>query len=210
MNEPKRFHHWFYALTCLERGDVLLTRGGSKDSALIAWLSDGPFSHAALIVNQAMTFESDGGLIGHRLISLLGLGVVAGQLRPLGRIPGEVKDATVYRHPLMEKVPEDKFREALAAQMSESYGKDYSELYRLVPLSSLAPELQSLLISSVRLFENEENIPGPFCSELVGRFFARLGLSLFEPDRPPEHVSPNALATSNLVLVEGATVSSEE
>jgi hypothetical protein len=193
----------------LRRGDVLLTRGGEKDSALIARLSDGPFSHAALVVNKAMTFESDGGLIGHRPISLLGLGEVAGQFRPLGRIPGEAKDGAVYRHPLMEKVPKDEFRTALAAQMGESYGKDYSELYRLVQLSNLPPQVQPLLASFVRLFENEEKIAGPFCSELVARFFARLGLSLFDPDRPPEQVSPNALATSNLVLVEGAAVFSD-
>ena len=109
-----------------------------------------------------------------------------------------------------ESIPQSrKDSGTLTAQMRESYGKDYSELYRLVQLSNLPPQVQPLLASFLRLFENEEKIPGPFCSELVARFFARLGLSLFDPDRPPEQVSPNALATSKLGLVEGAAVPSE-
>ena len=62
----------------LEPGDVLLTQGSGLESKGIAILSGGIFSHAALVVNQAMLFESDGGVIGHKAIRWLGWGEIDG------------------------------------------------------------------------------------------------------------------------------------
>ncbi|MGA8494698.1 MAG: hypothetical protein WB764_04405, partial [Xanthobacteraceae bacterium] len=195
----------------LKRGDVLLTFGGEKESELITKLSDGPFSHAALVLNQFMTFESGGGLIGHRLIRPIGSAIVAGEFRILAKIPGKATEGAVYRHPMMEKVSEDQFAKTLSVEMQESYGRNYSALYRLVEISNLSPRAQRLLISLFRRFENQEPVRGPFCSELVARFFAKLGLPLFDTDLAPEKVTPNALPEpkSKLVLVENAVLSSK-
>jgi hypothetical protein len=194
----------------IRRGDVLLTHGSDIKSKAVAKFSGGQFSHAALCVNQYMTFESDMDVIGHRLIHVLGIANLGKEQATLGRIPGDVAHCAVYRHPSMEAVSEKSFSEALALEMQESYGKDYSELYRLVGLSNLPPSIQSLIDQVARLYERKsENVHGPFCSELVSRFFGRVGLSLFDDDRRPEAISPSDLAKSKLELVEGACLQSE-
>lgn len=50
----------------LQPADVLLTRGAAKVSGWIARLSAGPFSHAAIVVNSALLFESDDYGVGYR------------------------------------------------------------------------------------------------------------------------------------------------
>jgi hypothetical protein len=123
-------------------GDVLLTCGAAFDSKAISRLSSGPFSHAALCINRFMTFESDGDVIGHRRICFLGSDTEGVHL---GQIPGAVTHAGLYRHPLMEAISEEAFAKLLAAEIDDSYGKDYSELYRLVPLSNLPEAIQPMM-----------------------------------------------------------------
>ena len=40
--------------------------------------------------------------------------------------------------------------------------------------------------------------PGPYCSMLIALMYRELGLRLFDPDRDPRTISPNALLRSNL------------
>ena len=166
----------------LRPGDVLLSRGGDLLSKPLAKFSGGEFSHAALCVNPSMTFESDMDVIGHRLIHIVGSMDVDGGTAILGQVPGQPKQCAVYRHPLMKKVSRRRaFAKALMLEMEKSYGKDYSELYRLVELSDLSKDVQSLATRVLRFWErNSDKIHGPFCSELVSEFFARLGLPLFD------------------------------
>jgi hypothetical protein len=212
MNKNSNLPEVILRVELLRKGDVLLSRGRDPKSEVIAKFSGGQFSHAALCVSPQMTFESDMGVIGHRLIHILGTADVGKDRTTVGEAPGQPEYCAVYRHPMMSQVSRRKFAKALALEMEESFGKDYSELYRLVELSDLSEGVQSLAMRALRFWErNSEKIHGPFCSELVNRFFNRLGLPLFDDERPPNKVTPNALATaSKLVLIEEACLHSKD
>jgi hypothetical protein len=192
----------------LEPGDVLLTHGGGWESKTIAVLSGGEFSHAALVVNHLTLLESDGGVIGYRAIQWLGRGLIAGKPATLARLLADLKRLAVYRHPDLRNLPRGTFDAALRAELDYSYGRDYSEMYRLVLLANLSYYLKWLVAVTFKLFEHKtlEQIPGPFCSELVSRVYERIGLRLFQQNRPAAEISPNHLAKSKLVCVEGAVI----
>jgi hypothetical protein len=194
----------------LEPGDVLLTRDVGWQSAAIASLTGGEFSHAALVVNQAMLFESDGGVIGHKAIQWFGHGTISGARTTVARLPTEPKLLAAYRHPGLRNLPTGSFDAAFREEFEYSFGRDYSALYRLVPLANLPDELKPLIAAAFKFYEDRipaQRIHGPFCSELVSRIYERMGLALFEQARPPANITPNHLANSNLLRVEGAVVS---
>jgi len=196
----------------IRAGDILLTRGDGLESKGIARFSGGKYSHAALIINQGMTFESDGGLIRHKLIERLGWGILGKEQIPIGAISGAPEIAEIYRHGGMETIPQDIFDAMLKLEFKELYGLDYSEYHRLVKISNLPEPLKSVSAEIIKWYEkyySPDMIPGPFCSELVARFFSRLNLRLFEVEKRPENISPNDLAQSNLAAVPGAVVESK-
>ena len=201
-------------LLCTDRvrgGDVLLTLGSEKKSAAIARFSGGRYSHAALCVNSEMIFESDGGVVDRKFFEDLGWATIAGSPARLGAVPGRPAQFALYRHPRMSDVSESRFKEALLEEMSESYGKDYSEMFRLAALAQTAPAIKAVLDSYYRIehkLRHAENVPGPFCSELVARVYERLGLSLFSKLKRSEQVSPSDLAESNLEKIEDVVVPS--
>jgi hypothetical protein len=101
----------------------------------------------------------------------------------------------------MASIDAAKFAASLQAEIAESFGKDYSELYRLVQIANLPKPITSFAVAATKLygiFNKQNKIPGPFCSELISSFFARLGLNLFDDTRLPSEISPNALANSKL------------
>ena len=158
-----------------------------------------------------MIFESDGGVIDRKVVQSLGWATISGSLARLGAIPGRPTQFALYRHPRMSDVSKSRFKEVLLEEMSESYGKDYSEMFRLAALADSIPAVNAVLDLYYRIehkLRYAENVPGPFCSELVARFYERLGLPLFSKPRRPEHVSPNDLTQSNLERIEDAVVTS--
>jgi len=210
-SEPSHLPRTVLRSEMIEPGDVLLTHGGGWESEIISNLSGGDFSHAALVVNQAMLFESDGGVIGHKAIQWLGWGTIAGEQARLARLLTNPKRWAVYRHSRPRTLADGTFAAALRDEIEHSYGRDYSEMYRLVPLADLPDLLKPLVSAAFQFHERHtlaDQIPGPFCSELVSRVYERMGLALFEHGQPAAEISPNHLAKSNLVLVEGAIVSS--
>jgi hypothetical protein len=190
-------------------GDVLLTRSNATTAKLIAELSVGQFSHAALFTASNIIFESDGGLIGSKLLRRRGLAKDSWHPVPLEEIPGKtVVEAMVLRHPDMSNASAC-FNDALYTEMRDSLGRDYSQLHRLVRLASIPPSLHKPVEGAVSLFDAyfaANKIPGPFCSELVAKVYRRLDLPLFAGERPPESISPNDLARSRLQRVLGAVV----
>jgi hypothetical protein len=202
----------------LQRGDVLLTADDEIKSRLTRTFSGGKFSHAAMCVDQTTTFESDTGIIGFRFIELLADTTIDGRTTRLGRAPGGGTTCKVYRHPEMRNVPDSQFTDVLAAEMRESYGKEYSQLYRLIQIARAPWMIKPLewvlkppVVWIFRYLERKKRISGPFCSELVGRFFSRLGLSLFHEQRDPQRTAPNDLAArSQLVLVRDVVLKSEQ
>lgn len=202
-------------LDLLEPGDVLLMRGEGDESAAIAKFSGGEFSHAALWIDPLTTLESDGGLIGPKHARCFGTAKYDGEPVALGEIVGAPLACEVYRHPGTRALSVEQFAGALEAEMHASYGKDYSEYYRLIATANLPgwPALSKYLVplaaEVTRAYErrfSRDKIHGPFCSELVARVFRHLGLPLFNQDRPAEQVSPNDLGRSALHRVEGAVI----
>jgi hypothetical protein len=100
--------------------------------------------------------------------------------------------------------------DAVRFLMEEDLGKNYSELFRLVAVLDLDHSVSSILTSISHALEKklETNVPGPFCSELIAKFYQRLNLQLFDDQRPPERVSPNDLASSRLCPVSDVVVES--
>jgi Orthopoxvirus protein of unknown function (DUF830). len=200
-------------MEALRAGDILLTLGSEKKSAAIAQFSKGQYSHAALCLNQSVIFESDGGLIGDKLLQNLGSAIIDTKRVFLSGIPGNPVQCAVYRHPDIDTVSSVRFEEAMGQEMSESYGKDYSEKYRLVPLAQCGPVMKRLLDAYFR-FEHRskyaDSISGPFCSELVAKFYERLQLPLFSEAKRPDQISPNDLANSALERRDDVVLRSNE
>jgi hypothetical protein len=193
----------------LQVGDVILTRGADIASTLIAKWTAGEFSHAALCIERGMILESDGTIIRHKLLLHFGFVKINDALKNVSQLPDNPSKAAVYRHPEIETV-RDQLTEAVRLLMEGDLGKNYSELFRLVALLNLDHSVSSILTSLSRALEKkmETNVPGPFCSELIAKFYQRLNLQLFDDQRPPERVSPNDLASSRLCPVSDVVVES--
>jgi hypothetical protein len=201
----------FLRYTELQPGDVLLTRGSGFDSKTIAKLSGGEFSHAAIVVNQALTYESDGDIIGHRRL-WRGTGVVAGKQEVLLHLKTNPNQLAVFRHPHLQSLPTGSFAAALAIEFKHSFGLDYSPLYRLVALADMPDKLKPILATALKFYEQKtlpQQVSGPFCSELVSRVYESMGLALFNVAKPSQEISPNQLSESNLELRNEIVVSSD-
>jgi hypothetical protein len=212
----------------MQPGDILLTRGAGAQSALIDFatrptspgIAGKPpgYSHAAIIISQSSTFESDGGIVGFRAIRGLGWIMLEGKDCYIAEIPGKPTFCRLYRHPLMGNVSPNLLRETFDSEIRNSWGKDYSEYHRLVRLAfpdvSTLGRTKNVVANAVALLEEwfiYDKLHGPFCSELIARIFSRLDLPLFNGTVAPDKVTPNALAQSNLsylpdVVLDGSTV----
>jgi hypothetical protein len=199
-------------------GDVLLTRGTDTESKLISkglfgiskgLFSGGRFSHAALLVSPSRIFESDGGIIGSKVLNLLGWATKDNRPVPLFEIPGGTpKEAAVYRHPDFHEV-QGQFDKAYIEEMKDSFGRGYSQYFRVVRLAKLPGFLgmpAAWLTRLVERYGKRNAVPGVFCSELVARIYHRLDLDLFGGSRNPDQVTPNDLARSKLLKVPEAFV----
>ncbi|WP_407530466.1 hypothetical protein [Methylobacterium oryzisoli] len=210
----------------LRPGDVILSRGRDLQSVKIAkfdtrrilrWKN--AYSHAAVVENVVSTYESDGTVIGHRNIRMIGHGYINGRRENIGYISGNPKFVSIYRHPELENLPKAKFEAALKVVKDLTYGQNYSEVNRLVVLAKLPlPELlakptKNLLIEIVRNFERKSlhnKIPGQFCSEIVASIYQEMGLPLCGVNRVPASISPNDLAKSTLANVDSIITSWHE
>jgi hypothetical protein len=75
----------------------------------------------------------------------------------------------VHRHPDLRNLSVGTFDEVLRTELEHSYGRDYSELHRLVPPANLHEGLKPIVEAAFKLYESripKQRIPGPFCSEL--------------------------------------------
>jgi len=181
---------------------VLLTLGSGKMSKAIALFSGGEFSHSALCTSPYMIFESDGETeIGHKVLKTVGYLHGRSKLEQYGKIPGDPVRGAVYRHPEMVSISPQQFEEALKKAMLESFGKTYSKMARLARLAKASTAVQWAVDLYCKFDDwrlSKDAIPDAFCSELVARFYKRLGLPLFSEGKSPEDVSPNDLSRSNL------------
>lgn len=184
---------------------MILTRGSAKESGFIAGLTRGDYSHAALVVSGPVTYESDGNIIGHRMLAPFGHVRIDNTYFSLVRRPGNPLTCGVYRHPLMDTITPKQFSSALQQEMRHSHGRDYSQLHRLVPLAEGLGIIRPVMERLLKIhdgFQRAPKVHGPFCSELVALFYERLGLRLFEVGEKTGIPSPNDLATSKLIKID--------
>lgn len=193
----------YWALMQDELGDdeIQCDDGFRKESQLIAHLAGGDFSHAALYLGGSMIWESDGGIIGTKHMPFVGYSESDGRKVSLAAIPGAPEHCMVYRHDGMAGIPQQKFMEVFATEARIYYGLNYSQLSRLLPMAKLPGPLKRCLLWVTRRIDRNaarSEVPGAFCSELVARFYGRLGLELFASGKSPGDVTPVDLAHSNL------------
>jgi hypothetical protein len=69
------------------------------------------------------------------------------------RLMTDPKRLALYRHPNLQKLPLGTFDAALRAELEHSCGRDYSEMYRLVPLANLPDRLKPLVAAAFKSYE---------------------------------------------------------
>jgi hypothetical protein len=229
----RRLRGWapLLRLDQVRAGDVLLTRGRSFEAAVIAGLSGGPWSHAALWVPADPEYrlgnvqhwlalqliESDDLGVGDTPLHAYRLSFGTGREADVARLPGAPKAAVLLRHPALAAVSETELGRAVRAMHEADLWRRYPPLDRLVGAAALPPALKHAVRQAFAVAYRsaaDAPRPGPFCSQLVANFFATLGVPLFASGnvRPPSDVSPNDLAgpASLLSFVPEAIITAEE
>lgn len=196
----------------LRPGDVLLTRGTAKVSGWIARLSAGPFSHAAIVVNSALLFESDDIGVGY---TSLPADLIEGRgegIRLLTSLIG-VQAAVVLRHPGLVTCDPQDIEADLIDALYPSLGLQYPNWEKLAYAFPAGPAIGFLgrLLLRFKDWQEQQKVwnPGPFCSQLVSAALAIVlpeSQQLFRRNRPHETVSPNSLLKSNLRPVKDGVV----
>jgi hypothetical protein len=123
------------------------------------------------------------------------------------RLSGErpPKNAVLLRHPdiVNKSVDEHAIEKAVQTFADAELLRRYSSADRLVgPLPLPRPIKRMLGRVLLWRYPQPERLilPGCFCSELVVKFFERLGVPLFADTSVPEHISPNHLVPSRSML----------
>jgi hypothetical protein len=189
-------------------GDVILSRSSGKESKIIAKFTRGRYSHAALVCNPSVRFESLSDGIGFTWSDISRAEYHEDEGFWLLEDISHYSDIAVYRYPNLSKEKEDAVKATLLKLVDTFYGLEYPDLTHLADASSPSPTLRRLAAVLLRYFGKKTQktpiIPGPFCSELVALVFDSLGLPLFDSNRPAKTISPNDLSRSRLRLVPNA------
>jgi len=187
----------------LQPADVLMTRGTGKSSNWLARFTAGPFSHAAIVVNRALLFESDDVGVGY---SALGLDRIerGKEQRYLAQLQGATR-AVVLRHPLLARADALALEGDLVDALYPYFGREYPEWAKLASAARGGRLLKRVARVALRMLDKLDGtrvwVPGPFCSQLVADALMQVlpkPLTLFVPSRAPADVSPNALLESEL------------
>lgn len=205
----------FLKMGVVRAGDVLLTRGRGAESAVIAAVTGGQFSHAALWLplrdspTPALIESED---LGVGFTPLVPIHFRAGSaLISTYSIPHSPLVWKLMRHPALAGIDLSRLADASDAFLQKVLSRRYSALERLVkpvglpaPIETLAERLGAFADRLARAQGHQ----GIFCSELVALFFEELQVTLFEGSGcASTHVSPNDLVSSTSLLRAVADVS---
>jgi hypothetical protein len=182
-------------------GDVLLQLGEGRVSAAIARTTMAPFSHAAILVASTIMYEAlDDGVLPTTL-PLVAVQAVGDGVR-LAAAMSDVRAARLLRHANLEQDVvarrfdvADEFMEKLLEFVGRRYA-DTCDLLRAAPSGSPLRALGSWLKSNSTRGRLPRSKRGIFCSELVARTYAAVGLPLFEKVTPAGRVNPGDLIGS--------------
>lgn len=185
----------------LQPADVILTRSRRKPSGVVAAATRGPYSHAAIVVDNSHKFEALDDGLGFTPLELARCELKDGELRLLADV-SEYPAILVLRHPSLENgCPADlgaRVRDTVVAYLADQY-PNLDALRFTVVESALGSTLIGAALRLANTFRHEKVLlPGPFCSMLVALVYEALDLPLFESKRNPRTVSPNALLRSKL------------
>jgi hypothetical protein len=202
-------HALYLLVNRLRTGDVILSQGGEKESDLIATITGGPYSHAALFYRPShgdlgSLFESLDDGIGFRPFPASALKKVERDMRET-RMFVDVslirkqpyRAFAVFRHPKFggKNTVARVFRNAL----EPFWYREYPRAEQLAAAASLPKYLTWFISRLLASYDDEPKTrPGPFCSQLIVAVYERLGVRLFGDDRDCFSVSPNDLAGSQL------------
>lgn len=205
-----RYEHLYLDLLRVSPGDVLLTLGRKPQSRAIAALSDGEFSHAAIILEKSLLFESDGNGVGQTWLPWSRIEVVKGTLSGvLCELPHHPRKAIVLRH--LETPKRDDVAGLLQEVCDVFEGLEYPQIEELAntlepttrkarialavarTLSSARPPpgKAKVLSRGVNRFFPRTIVPGPFCSQLVAEVYK--ALNIFPAATITANVSPQWL-----------------
>jgi hypothetical protein len=187
--------------------DVLLVRPSSVHSRAIAHATDGPFSHALIVLNPGYGLQSTKrvGVDFFHLDSRLYR--VNSQPRFLTRLRSfDWEYVSLRRHPqfVPPKPEPEAFNfyphpETLSDLISSYLAANYTHVNRLVNALPARPSLIFRKITEL-LRSRSRHSAGVFCSELVALCFEAVGLHA--TDKTPESTSPNDLARGGVTNLE--------
>lgn len=129
-------------------------------------------------------------------------------------LPKPADACCILRHPGVESIDPALLMEASSNLQRDHFNLSYSDLRDLAQAADLpaaAARTAQGVLGLFDLWRAKDVRPGPFCSELVGAYFANLNLEVVV-GKGPEEISPNALAGENsaLVKVEGILIEANE
>jgi hypothetical protein len=198
----------FLNLSLLRPGDVVLSTSGRSKSRGVAYLSGGPYSHAALVLQDIVWFES--------VARGIDLSIKAPTLQrkmPSGTYDwlldvSEYDEIAVFRHYLFDWLrPERKQKaiDSLEQFVFRQLGDEYARVGHLAGLlrrprilrSALDrfPRLGQVLARCIDKIVSPRKIaPGPFCSALIVLAYDEMGLDILKAPKSALDVTPSDLA----------------
>lgn len=197
----------------LRPGDVLLVKGNTHFSSLIVSVTQGEYSHAAIWipggdekVEGIFLAESDTRGVGFTVLMPMSLNTGNASGREIVfQIPDSPSKWILLRHPGCENIDSAKMHQASLDLQNDDFYKTYSAAPRLLETVTLRKSYYSLaymVAQAIDVFRRDKGTRGVFCSELVAKFFSKLGLELFLDERESHTVSPNDLVLPECLLVE--------
>ncbi|CAN5808620.1 hypothetical protein BH11PSE8_BH11PSE8_22250 [soil metagenome] len=197
-------------------GDVLLVRGASIQSRVIAGWTGGPYSHAGIFLPQKDDFrpvlhEADATGVGPTVLPGTFVRFASGDLRSALFLGSNVEQAVLLRHPQLEAVSDAELMAATERLSDDALWTHYSSIGRLARPAGLPRVAQDIWNAFEKVSDRvvaDRTRRGVFCSELVGRFFELSNLPLQPGGHVSASLSPNSLRPEQSLLrvVESAVL----
>jgi hypothetical protein len=187
-------------LWALQPGDVILTfpKRAGWESHLITFVCGGPFSHAILVMNKWMWYESEDNGVGPTIISIDRI-ELNNKARVLKMINPNWRRIAVYRHSELLKISEDERFERISKIVEKYSFKQYPHYERVVADLNLWPivPFRRWLAS---LFDGDSDLNrGMFCSEVVAQVYKDLGHPF---TRSPSSIRPSDICNREVSHLE--------
>lgn len=191
--------------------DVILLRGKRPFEKKTAGYLGGSYSHAEIVVNKTMRFDSVKYGIRFRPVKFSKCKAHDNHIYFLEKID-KFAIFDVYRHKNLKDINKNRL-EVFQRDLIETLIPFHLDQYPSVKtfhgiINKLRPDkmiFAKILLKAYEPVEGKKIIPGPFCSELVAKVFDYLKLELFSSDQEAKLISPNDLAKSKLQKLEDET-----